>query len=72
MDTVLLIAGTVFIAAGVLFLLIALLNRHGYKNLVDGTAGHYRRLRRRALVFFIAGIALAVIGAVGVILSKML
>ena len=63
MRKILLIAGIVIAAAAVLCLLYAALNQYGYKNIYDGSAELYRRLRHRATAYFIGGGVLAVISA---------
>lgn len=64
MKKLLLIFGIILIAAGVLALLFAALNRFGYYNLLDGSAEQYAALRRRMNISFFAGLALAALGAV--------
>ena len=70
MKKMLLIIGVLVIVACILFLLYGLLNMYGYHNLVDGTAGHYRRMHHRMNISFIVGAALAVIGAVCFVLRS--
>lgn len=72
MKKALLIFGIILIIAGVLALLFALLNRFGYYNLLDGSPEKYAALRRRMNISFIAGLALAVIGAVCLIIRTRL
>lgn len=67
-----LIVGIVCVIAGVLFLLFAALNRHGYYNLLDGENDIYIRLRRRMIVSFAVGTVLAVIGIVCIIIYSVL
>lgn len=64
MKKLLLIIGIALIAAGVLALLFAWLNRFGYYNLLDGSSEQYAALRRRMNISFIAGLVLASLGAV--------
>ena len=64
MKKLLLVAGIVLIVACVMFLLFAAVYYSGYRNLIDGTAEHYARLHRKAIIFAITGIALALAGAV--------
>ena len=63
MKKALLIIGIILIIAGVLALLFAALNRFGYYNLLDGSSEQYAALRRRMNISFIAGLALAALGA---------
>lgn len=68
MKKVLLIVGIVLIVAGVLALLFAALNVYMYHNVMDGSAALFARLHQRAIVFFIVGGALTVLGILGVVL----
>ena len=63
MKKTLLIIGIVCIVACVLFLLYALLNRHGYLNVQDGSAELYKRLHTRMNASFYTGLVLAAAGA---------
>ena len=72
MKILLLIVGIICIVAGVLSLMFAALNRHGYYNLLDGENDIYIRLRRRMIIFFAVGIVLAVIGIVCIIIYSVL
>lgn len=72
MEILLLIVGIICMIAGVLSLLFAALNRHGYYNLHDGEGNIYVRLHRRMIIFFVAGIILAVIGIVCIIIYSVL
>ena len=59
----LLIAGITMIVACVLSVLFAALNTYAYHNMLDGSSEHYAALRRRAVVFFVTGAVLALVGA---------
>ena len=56
------ITGIVLIIAGVFSLLFSALNMLGYKNMLDGSAEHYRQLHRRMITFLIIGAVLALTG----------
>ncbi len=72
MKKFLLIVGIVLVVACVVSLLYAALNYYGYRNVVDGSAGLYRRLHQKAVTYFSVGTTLAVIGTICLILqSKM-
>ena len=60
MKKLLLIVGIVSIIICVIFLLYAALNLFGYYHVLDGSAELYGRLHQRAVIFFAAGIVLAV------------
>lgn len=62
MKTAFLIAGILSASSGACALLLALLFRHTYRHLLDGSAEQYARLRRRSVLFFIIGIALVCAG----------
>ena len=68
MKKVLLIIGILLIIACVLLLVFALLYRHSYYNLFDGTPEHYKHLHQKMVTFFTAGGISALIGAVCVII----
>jgi uncharacterized membrane protein HdeD (DUF308 family) len=68
MKKMLLIAGIIFIIAGVLSLLYAALNLFGYYHVLDGSADLYRNLHRRMITFGLSGIVLAVLGTVCLII----
>lgn len=70
MKKILLIVGILSIILCIFFLLFALLNMHGYYNLFDGSAGLYSKLHRRMIVFLIAGIVLAIVGTVCIIIRS--
>ena len=63
MKKLLLIAGIVILAAAVLSLLYALLNLLGYRGVLDGSASLYERLHQRMIAFGAAGLVLALLGA---------
>ena len=58
------IIGILFLIAGVLFLLYALLNLFGYRHVLDGSRELYARLHQRMITHSIIGIILTVIGTV--------
>ena len=64
----LLIIGIISLIVCALSLAFSALNRHGYYHLLDGTSDLYTRLRRRMIIFFVIGSALALIGAICLIL----
>lgn len=64
MKNLLFVAGIVLILVGVIALIFSVLQGYGYYHLLDGEAELYIRLRRRMIIFFIIGIALAVLGTV--------
>ena len=68
MRTFLLIVGILIIIASVLSLLYAVLNWHGYNNVIDGSASLYNNLHRKMIKYFIIGIVLALIGTGFIIL----
>ena len=70
MRTMLLYAGIALTIAGVLSLSFALLNMFGYYHVLDGPAGLYSRLHRRMIIFQMAGLVLAVAGAVCLIIRS--
>ena len=61
MRTFLLIAGIVLSVACVLSASFAALNLHGYYHLLDGSTEHYKRLHKRAIVFFTAAAVLLIV-----------
>lgn len=63
MKTALLAAGIAGLIPGVLFLLFAAFWRFGYYHTMDGSPELYRALRRRMILFFAVGIALAAASA---------
>ena len=67
MKKLLLIGGIVLLAAAVLALLFAALNLLLYCRVLDGSAALYARLHQRAIIFFVLGAVLAVLGVAGVI-----
>lgn len=70
MKRLLLIIGIISIIACVLFLLFAFLNMFGYYNVVDGTAGLYKKMHQRMIISFTVGAVLAVIGTVCIIIQS--
>ena len=62
MRKLLLIAGIVFIAAGVLLLLFAALQLLMYLRTMDASPAYYAEMRRGALAFFAAGAVLTLLG----------
>ena len=70
MKKLLLIIGIVILVVCVLFLLFAALNLFGYYHVLDGSPALYDRLHRRMIVFSASGVALAVIGAVCLIVRS--
>ena len=64
MKNLLFVAGIVLILVGVIALIFSVLQGYGYHHLLDGETERYIRLRRRMIIFFIIGIALAVLGMV--------
>jgi uncharacterized membrane protein HdeD (DUF308 family) len=56
--------GIVLIAAAVLALLFAWLNRFAFYHLMDGSSAQYAGFHHRMIVSFAAGIVLALAGAV--------
>ncbi len=72
MKRMLLIAGVILVVLCVLLLLYATINMHAYYNLLDGSAGHYKRLHDRMILSFVTGALIGVVGAVCFIIrSKM-
>ena len=65
-----LITGILLLLAAVLALAFAGLNLFGYYHVLDGSQELYAALQRRALVFFIGGGLLAVLGAVCLLRRK--
>lgn len=63
MKKTLLILGVLCIVACVLFLLFALLNRHGYLNVQDGSPELYKKLHTRMNASFYTGLVLAAAAA---------
>ena len=70
MKKLLLILGVVCIIAGVLSLLLAVLNWYGYYHVLDGSAELYSRLNMRKILFLILGICLVVGGAVCLLVRR--
>ena len=66
----LLIAGIVFMALGVLSLLLGWFWHAGYHSLMDGSPAQYGRLRALAVGFFAAGLVLAAAGGVCLLLRS--
>ena len=64
MKNVLLAAGILLIAAGILCLLVAVLSRFGVSHVMDGSATLYEKLHRRMIAFSVTGAALVLAGAV--------
>ena len=62
MKKLLLIISIVLILACVLSLLLGLINMQAYHSLRDGSVEHYNRLHQRMIIYFVAGVVLAVIG----------
>ena len=54
-------AGIILAVACVLSASFAALNLHGYYHLLDGSAEHYKRLHKRAVIFFTAAAVLLII-----------
>lgn len=69
MKKVLLIVGVIVIIACIISLLYAMLNFSAFKSLRDGTAEHYERLHRNAVMFAVIGIILFLIGAAFIVIS---
>ena len=67
MKNILLAVGIICIVACVLFLLLAILNMHGYYNLYDGSRELYARLHHKMTVFFSASGVCGLVGAVCII-----
>ncbi len=65
-----LIVGIVCLVIGVLSLLIAVFCRFAYYHTLDGSSELYASLHRRMIVFGVVGLALAVIGAVCLIVRS--
>jgi hypothetical protein len=63
MKVFLLIVGIVCIVACALALLYSAFNHYAHRHVLDGSAELYQRLQRRARIFFISGIVLALLGA---------
>ena len=63
MKVFLLIVGIVCIVACVLSLLFSAFNHYAHRHVLDGSAELYQRLQRRATIFLITGIVLALLGA---------
>ncbi|MBR5947387.1 MAG: hypothetical protein IKZ82_01905 [Clostridia bacterium] len=72
MKKFLLIIGVALIAASILALLFAALNRYGYYHALDGSALHFVKLYRRMTVSFIVGLGLAVLGVACIIIRTKL
>ena len=72
MKILLLIVGIVSIAACFLSLLYSALNHYGYKHVLDGSNELYDRLHRKAIIFFVSGTVLAVIGTACIIFRSKL
>ena len=66
------IVGIVIIIACVVFLLISAWHLYAYHHVLDGSPALYDRLHQRTIAFFVAGIILAVIGAVCMIVRSRL
>ena len=66
------IVGIVIIVACVILLLLAAWNLYAYHHVLDGSPALYDRLHQRTIAFFAAGIILAVIGAVCMIVRSRL
>ena len=64
MKKTLLILAIVAVIACVLCLILALMFRSSYYNLLDGTPEHYEKLHQQMVIFFTSGGISAVIGAV--------
>lgn len=60
----LLIAGIALLAACVLSLIFAAVNRFGYYHVMDGSTELYARLRSRMDLFFTAGVLCAALGGI--------
>ena len=70
MKKLLLVFGIVLIAAGVLFVIFAAINLFVYYRVLDGSAELYAKLHLRAIVSFVIGIALAIIGAACIVIKS--
>ena len=68
MKKLLLAVGIILIVACVISLLFAALQLFGYYHVMDGSAALFARLHQRAIVFFIVGGVLTVLGILGVVL----
>ena len=60
-----LILGILSLTLCVICVLYAALNLYGYHHVLDGSAGLYRRLHQRAVIFGGIGLFFAVLGAAG-------
>ena len=72
MKKLLLIIGSILIAAGILCLLFALLSRFGYYHTLDGSNELYQRLHRRMVVFTVTGAVLAAAGTACIVVRSRL
>ena len=72
MKKILLISGMISLIAGALSFLLSAFFRHGYYNVLDGSAELYARLSQRMMIFFVIGIILAVVGIASMVIRAKL
>lgn len=72
MQKALLIIGAIVTAAALICLSMGLLYRFAHRSMLDGTPGHYRRLRRAYRIHFAIGAGLFSVGVPMLILSFIL
>ena len=70
MKKAILIIGVILIVLCILSLLFAALFLFGYYHVLDGSPEMYANLHRRAILCFVLGIVLAVLGAASIVISR--
>lgn len=69
MKHLILIVGIICIFACIISFLYAGLNYYGYRHVLDGSAGLYKKLHNRAIIFAVVGTVLLLAGAAAIVLS---